>query len=638
MDMRKGLGIIITVFFASTQAIPAWAAAIDASRLPTTKTLPWQDPGIQGGIPTVTSKCVTAACQALEAGSYSDALTAIQSAIDSAPDGTYVHIPAGTYDLSGSISIIRSNVVVRGDGPDKTKLVHNLSGPTDGVIAVGSGAGGWVITGLPRTLATGGITKGSTSITVTDASSFKPGEIVTIEQLDTAPSGQANPLVVTGDCVWDKVVDSPGDEGTARSLAQMLEVVSISGNTLNTATPLYMDFSATYGAEVVHSGRVDSNDGSSNGMFRNVGIEDLSVANGNDGGNIEIICGYKCWVRNVESANVLGRHIDLVSCYRCVVRDCYIHDSQNYGSGGSAYGITMTSYTTDCLVENNISLHLNFPILFEASGGGNVVGYNYVDHTNLLDYEGDEKWLMPGIGTHCSFPHMELLEGNWASQINYDKVHGGSAYIMSFRNYIRGQNSPSTVYPTTIKTQNLIAYNDYAENPYMSVVGSVLWRPGDLTYTDNNGATVPFPYQDCGSGVPAVFNLGSDYIPDPLTDLPCDPMEANTIFRHGNFDYVSNAVAWDSGFEHTLPDSLYLPGKPAFFGSRAWPFVDPVNRSGEAMVGTLPAKACYDNRTFISPAACLAGSGQATLSVQPSETREGDTGTATLTFDVNRTD
>jgi hypothetical protein len=39
-----------------------------------------------------------------------------------------------------------------------------------------------------------------------------------------------------------------------------------------------------------------------------------------------------------------------------------------------------------------------------------------------------------------------------------------------------------------------------------------------------------------------------------------------TTLRHGNFDHLTNTVKWDPAIPNrTLPDSLYLSGKPAFF-------------------------------------------------------------------------
>jgi hypothetical protein len=62
-------------------------------------------------------------------------------------------------------------------------------------------------------------------------------------------------------------------------------------------------------------------------------------------------------------------------------------------------------------------------------------------------------------------------------------------------------------------------------------------------------------------------------------------------------------VIWDPTLpNHTLPDSLYLPQKPAFFNAGSgytWPWVDPV---GATKLYTLPAKARYDAGTpFTQP-------------------------------------
>jgi len=72
-----------------------------------------------------------------------------------------------------------------------------------------------------------------------------------------------------------------------------------------------------------------------------------------------------------------------------------------------------------------------------------------------------------------------------------------------------------------------------------------------------------------------------------------DPMVVATVIRDGNYDYVTSSVHWHQtpGFAGTLPDSLYLTAKPAFFGAAPWPWVDPL---GPVKVHTLPAKARYD--------------------------------------------
>jgi hypothetical protein len=74
-----------------------------------------------------------------------------------------------------------------------------------------------------------------------------------------------------------------------------------------------------------------------------------------------------------------------------------------------------------------------------------------------------------------------------------------------------------------------------------------------------------------------------------------DPRTLSTLIRGGNFDYLSNQVVWTSSLPaQTLPASLYLSAKPAFFGNYKWPWVDP---TGGTKFETLPAKARFDAGT-----------------------------------------
>jgi hypothetical protein len=124
-------------------------------------------------------------------------------------------------------------------------------------------------------------------------------------------------------------------------------------------------------------------------------------------------------------------------------------------------------------------------------------------------------------------------------------------------------------------------------------VGNVLGVPGKT-----NG----WEYQ-VSSGVlmshPTIWLLGWD----DWSPYPIDPNVAATTLRHGNYDYVTNSVKWDPNIsDHTLPQSLYLTQKPAFFDAGrgyTWPWVDPV---GATKVYELPAKVRYDAGTpFVQP-------------------------------------
>ena len=73
-----------------------------------------------------------------------------------------------------------------------------------------------------------------------------------------------------------------------------------------------------------------------------------------------------------------------------------------------------------------------------------------------------------------------------------------------------------------------------------------------------------------------------------------------TAIQDGNYDYLTNSVVWAaSDTAHTLPNSLYLTQKPAFFNTLDWPWVNP---TGSPQLYTLPAKARYDAGTpFTQP-------------------------------------
>jgi hypothetical protein len=101
------------------------------------------------------------------------------------------------------------------------------------------------------------------------------------------------------------------------------------------------------------------------------------------------------------------------------------------------------------------------------------------------------------------------------------------------------------------------------------------------------------------NGTPGIWMLGWD------DDSPynVDATVAATTIRHGNYDYVNNAVMWDPTITNqTLPNSFYLTQAPPFFSlgkGYTWPWVNP---TGTPQLYTLPAKARCDAGTpFTQP-------------------------------------
>jgi hypothetical protein len=95
-----------------------------------------------------------------------------------------------------------------------------------------------------------------------------------------------------------------------------------------------------------------------------------------------------------------------------------------------------------------------------------------------------------------------------------------------------------------------------------------------------------------GEGVVPMWKVGYDTVTWPKE---ADPLVILRTYRHGNYDYVTHSVNWDSRNPvHKLPASLYLSRKPAFFGSSPWPWVEPTASSESARLGVLPAKTRFD--------------------------------------------
>jgi len=231
-----------------------------------------------------------------------------------------------------------------------------------------------------------------------------------------------------------------------------------------------------------------------------------------------------------------------------------------------------------------------------SSGAGSVVAYNFADDSWDADNVG---WVEVGLNaSHMAGPHHVLFEGNYSQNVDSDYTHGNAIYLTFFRNWLSGQRRDFTD-SSNVRTAGL-AYGSWWD----SFVGNVLGRSGQMSgwqYTD--------PAMSCdASGNNCTGNNGNwgdvdiwklGYDPERWTMYP-DPLTLSTVIRDGNFDYLTNSVHWHNtpgGF--TIPNSMYLSAKPAFFGAYTWPWVV---STGATQLYTLPAKARYDAGTpFAAP-------------------------------------
>jgi hypothetical protein len=281
------------------------------------------------------------------------------------------------------------------------------------------------------------------------------------------------------------------------------------------------------------------------------------------------------------------------------VRDSYLHTTVDPNPGGAGYGIGVNQYASDNLYENNVVWNFNKMTIGRASGGGNVFAYNFFQDGYG---EGYRDIVEIGAGAnHYAGAHMELFEGNEGFNFDTESHWGNSIYGTAFRNFwtgIRRSASPLVL----LDAHNRRAVGVQTAAWWFSFVGNVLGYPGmsllsGKDFEGNNFDQTHFIYQsdinhmNDASAVP-MWQIGYNGDTWPNT---ADPLVVARTYRHGNYDYASNTVVWDStASTQVLPPSLYLTNKPAFFGSNPWPWVEPTGATDADKILVLPAKARFD--------------------------------------------
>jgi len=527
-----------------------YGAFIDPDRI-----TDWSNAGLTsiGGIPDRTSICDT-----LSQGATA---TQINSAIDSCSSGGgVVYLNAGTYTLTGPI-YLKSNVTLRGAGMTDTVIQGEHAWH---LVQFGQFPGAPVATSV-----TGSPAKGDTTITVGSVSTplinTTTKRFIVIDQTDD------NSEVSTTSQESDDYSDRSG-----RKLAEMVEVTEIDGTTLTIDPPLHHGFATAQTPQVwvVNQGIA---------LVTLAGIEDLTInrtsgASGAGYNNVKIVASAYCWVKNVKSIRPDWWHVDLEQSFRCEIRHSYFDRGWGYSNPYYPYGVVAGYASCDNLIENNVFYHLRHSMVVKYGAMGNVYGYNY----SLESIMDDSSYLSGDIQTHGGHNTFNLFEGNIVSKIHTDYTHGSSSYNTFFRNYVKGDSDALTTTAAryTVDADEWNTYNNYMAN--VLGVNSYSFSGGCET-----GSTRNVGYRYIWS-----FGFGSDGDSTRNSTLP-----ESTAWRHGNWDYCNDSVAWEAASEnHTVPDSYYLSSKPSFMVNLTWPNIDPTTPTIEDNA----AKYFYDNGTWPS--------------------------------------
>jgi Pectate lyase superfamily protein len=544
-------GFIGTVL-AVAIGLPSTALAV--YEVPSDRRIPWTaglDP--EGGIPTYQVKRNAVSDHGADSSGASDATSAIQACINAVAKPGACSLPAGTYQVNGTINM-PAQVVLRGAGPGATTLNMGSGGSISfrgGSKSDMSGAIG----------ITSGYTKDSTTLTLSSVSGLAVNDWISIFQNNDTS------LIDASKCDWC----GEDTDNAAHIMMQFAKITAINGNVITINRPMYFTYSSSLSPGVK---RVRFN------VFMS-GLEDMTL-NRTQSPNTSFVrstFSRHCWLRNVETnrgGNNSGeQHVRLEFSHGWEVRDSYLHHGYGHGSG-SNYGIHIIFWNSDHKIENNILYSLRHGVNFEGGGNGSVILYNYFDaHYESEDQAFLDADLNPSHGSH---PMMVLLEGNSSAKITWDETLGSSSHQTAFRNHARGARATPAI------SWGRWGIDVQSRNRFMNIVGNVVGLP---TWTSGTALA----NGSCSPNEPVAFRFGCDGQPGGYTDS----QSRSTAILHGNFDYITDGVAaWDGGADHTLRSSMYYTSKPWFFGNCAWPAFGP---DMNPLIGTLPAKARYEGST-----------------------------------------
>ncbi len=396
--------------------IPWFVFAQIGDDIPADRVVDWQYAGYGNNTTDIPyakkTICIDDSKGALE--DYSDEInTAIAAA-----DGnilTEIYLPARTYYLEHPIKIDKSNIILRGAGPNETKLVsRGFSTESEPLIKIFGNKTPYPSIDVHDLE---NLEKGSQYITVHDPSQFQPGCYAEIYQ----PNGS-----------WNKKDDTWDDF----SVGQIVKIESIIG-----------DEFAMMKLKVSEEDKIrlrfyDSNSTEATMMRRifpivNVGIEDLYI-NGlsydyelfwNDKFfNIDYNYAVGCWITNVYSQRAGQAHVRINRSSEILIHGCYFREAVHYGNGGYGYGIEISNHSGRCLIENNIFWYLRHAMLVQLGANGNVFGYNYSGDPHPDDI-GDAI-------CHGNYAFANLFEGNYYDmpRIDYEQDTNGPNNTF-FRNH-----------------------------------------------------------------------------------------------------------------------------------------------------------------------------------------------------------
>ncbi len=386
-----------------------------------------------------------------------DSTAAIQQALDTASaikGPAVVYMPAGTYhvapigDKRYALVIGSSDVVLRGDGPDKTYLLNTsteMRGSQIILVSPQKKQAVWDYVGSPATAIAYDLLMPTTYIPVESTEGFKPGDMVIV---------RADP---TSEWIKERKEEDGwlGYEDKIGHFMYLRRVLEVDADN----SELVIDIPIRYALKVRDNAQVYAKPG----LVSNVGLENFSIGNvehpGQDGwGMLDFAAPdgaytkrlaegydldpdfakqrksaydvhfsyavvfngvYDSWIVNVHSfeaegnargSHILSNGIRLKECLNVSVIDCSMGHTLYGGGGGNGYMFRIDN-SNECLLENCVAESARHG--FSLSGmatSGNVL-LHCTDRNTATQAGGDGTTTGRSSDSHMYFSHSNLFDG-----------------------------------------------------------------------------------------------------------------------------------------------------------------------------------------------------------------------------------
>lgn len=340
-----------------------------------------------------------------------DCRNALASAWGAASPGSVIYFPPGRYRFaSGAIYTgYKDNITIRGAGSGLVTWAVE----TTQALMVWSSPGS--LSHNPQSV-TGTKTKGSSALTVENASGYTVGDLVAVVY-----ENEVDPARIQAGAapVWN----SKGYPGMRQMTAR---VTNVSGSVVTIDPPLSGDATHLAVQILTYPWPLTGQ----NWMTTGVGIEGFSVEFSEAAHTscaFAVTAAQYCWFYDLKFLNWSkndsnGSCISLGESYRCEVRKCYFR-AETVASSDGAIGLGLTS---SIVVEDNIFKGGFGTYVYDnGNANNNVIAYNYA---------------APGLTSifHNAHPSLNLIEGNDVDGHQSDGYHGSSSHNTLHRNRLRG--------------------------------------------------------------------------------------------------------------------------------------------------------------------------------------------------------